>query len=115
MLSFRITSSGAYVTGEGFQVEYGMTVPTADADKVAWNSVAAYAQTTAGVAMEPTESPKVGITATSDPAPPTPPSGVLGTTGSEVPTVLIVVAVLAVATGTTLLILRRRRTNRQHA
>lgn len=117
VLSFRITSSGAYLTGEGFQVEYGMTVPTADADKIGWNSVAAYAQTTAGVAMEPTESPKVGITATADPAPPAQPGGgVLGTTGSELPIALIVVAVLAVATGTTLLILRhRRRTNRQHA
>jgi uncharacterized repeat protein (TIGR01451 family) len=43
-----------------------MSVPTVSKDLVAWNSVAAYAQTTSGVALLPTESPKVGITASDD-------------------------------------------------
>mgnify|MGYP001092773137 CR=1 FL=1 len=43
-----------------------MSVPAVSKDLVAWNSVAATAQTTGGVALLPTESPRVGITASDD-------------------------------------------------
>ena len=43
-----------------------MSVPTVSRDQIAWNSVAAFGRTVAGVALLPTESPKVGITASDD-------------------------------------------------
>ena len=66
VLAVRLVASGEYATGEGFTLGYRMSVPTVSKDLVAWNSVAAVAQTTAGVALLPTESPKVGITASDD-------------------------------------------------
>jgi uncharacterized repeat protein (TIGR01451 family) len=43
-----------------------MSVPTVSRDQIAWNSVAAFARTAAGIDLLPTESPKVGITASDD-------------------------------------------------
>jgi len=66
VLALRLVSTAAYETGEGFSLDFQMSVPTVDKDLIAWNSVAAFAQTTAGVDLLPTESPKVGITASDD-------------------------------------------------
>jgi len=66
VMAIRVVSSAEYLTGEGFSLEFQMSVPTIDKDSIAWNSVAAYGQTTGGVALLPTESPKVGITASDD-------------------------------------------------
>lgn len=66
VLAIRLVSTAAYDTGEGFTLDYGMSVPTVSKDLVAWNSVAAFARTTSGVELLPTESPKVGITASDD-------------------------------------------------
>lgn len=64
--AIRLISNSDYLTGEGFTVGFQMSVPTVDKDIIAWNSVAAFGQTTGGVALLPTESPKVGITASDD-------------------------------------------------
>jgi uncharacterized repeat protein (TIGR01451 family) len=66
VLAIRFVAAAEYDTGEGFTVGFRMSVPTVSKDLVAWNSVAAYAETTTGVALLPTESPKVGITASDD-------------------------------------------------
>lgn len=66
VLAIRFLAADEYDTGEGFTFGFRMSVPTVSKDLVAWNSVAAFAQTTAGVALLPTESPKVGITASDD-------------------------------------------------
>ncbi|MEO5533506.1 MAG: hypothetical protein ABIR17_00040 [Pseudolysinimonas sp.] len=66
VLAIRLVSSSQYLTGEGFGLGFQMSVPTVDADQVAWNSVAGYAQDLAGIGLEPTEPPKVGITASDD-------------------------------------------------
>ena len=66
VLAVRLASSAQYVTGEGFTFGFAMSVPTVSKDLIAWNSVAAYAQTTGGSALLPTESPRVGITASDD-------------------------------------------------
>jgi uncharacterized repeat protein (TIGR01451 family) len=63
VLAVRLVSAEEYQTGEGIELDFQMSVPTVDKDQVAWNSVAAFAQTTGGTALLPTESPKVGITA----------------------------------------------------
>lgn len=62
----RLVASDDYQTGEGLTLGYRMSVPTVSKDLIAWNSVAAYAGTTGGVELLPTESPKVGITASDD-------------------------------------------------
>ncbi|MBW8764612.1 MAG: DUF11 domain-containing protein, partial [Microbacterium sp.] len=61
--ALRITSTAQYATGEGIDVGFHESVPTVSKDEIAWNSVAAFAQTTSGAALLPAESPKVGITA----------------------------------------------------
>jgi len=61
--ALRITSTAPYATGEGIDIGFHESVPTVSKDQIAWNSVAAFAQTTTGAALLPTESPKVGITA----------------------------------------------------
>lgn len=66
VLAIRAVSTAEYVTGEGFSINFTMSVPAIDKDLIAWNSVAAFGQTTAGTALLPTESPKVGITASDD-------------------------------------------------
>ncbi|HWH98527.1 MAG TPA: DUF11 domain-containing protein, partial [Pseudolysinimonas sp.] len=66
VLAIRLVAADEYDTGEGFTLGYRMSVPTVSKDLIAWNSVAAFAQTTNGVALLPTESPKVGITAADD-------------------------------------------------
>ena len=66
VLALRLVSTAQYQTGEGFSLGFQMSVPTVSKDLIAWNSVAAFAQTTAGVALLPAESPKVGITASDD-------------------------------------------------
>ncbi len=66
VLSMRLVSSAQYATGEGFGIGFEMSVPTVEADQIAWNSVAGYAQDLAGIALEPAEPPKVGITASDD-------------------------------------------------
>jgi len=63
VMAIRVVSTRDFVTGEGVQLGYTMSVPTVDRDQVAWNSVASFARTTAGVALLPSEAPKVGITA----------------------------------------------------
>lgn len=63
VLAIRITSTTDYVTGQGFTLGYQTSIPTVSRDLIAWNSVAAFAETTAGVDLLPTESPRVGITA----------------------------------------------------
>jgi uncharacterized repeat protein (TIGR01451 family) len=66
VVAMRLVAAADYDTGEGFTLGYRMSVPTVSKDLIAWNSVAAFAQTTTGVALLPTESPKVGITASDD-------------------------------------------------
>ena len=66
VIAVRLIASDEYETGAGITLGYRMSVPTVSKDLIAWNSVAAYAQTTSGVALLPTESPKVGITASDD-------------------------------------------------
>lgn len=66
VMAIRLVSSAQYLTGEGFSLGFQMSVPTINKDLIAWNSVAAFGKTTAGVALLPTESPKVGITASDD-------------------------------------------------
>lgn len=66
VLALRLTSTASYVTGEGFSLGYRMSVPTVSKDLIAWNSVAAFARAIDGTALLPTESPKVGITASDD-------------------------------------------------
>jgi uncharacterized repeat protein (TIGR01451 family) len=66
VLAMRLVATAEYDTGDGFTLGYRMSVPTVSKDLIAWNSVAAFAQTTAGVTLLPTESPKVGITASDD-------------------------------------------------
>ena len=66
VLAIRLTTSGEYVTGQGFSIGFQMSVPTINKDLIAWNSAAAFGQTTDGIALLPTESPKVGITASDD-------------------------------------------------
>ena len=66
VIAVRLVASGEYETGDGIALGYRMSVPTVSQDLIAWNSVAAYAQTTGGTALLPTESPKVGITASDD-------------------------------------------------
>lgn len=66
VMAIRLVSAEEYITGTGFTLGFQMSVPTVDKDIVAWNSVAAFGQTTTGVALLPTESPKVGITASDD-------------------------------------------------
>ncbi len=61
--AIRITSTGAYATGAGISIGYRESVPTVSKDQIAWNSVAAFAETATGAALLPAESPKVGITA----------------------------------------------------
>lgn len=61
--AIRLQSGAEYSTGSGMEFGYTMSVPTVDKDLIAWNSVAAFAQTTGGTALLPTEAPKVGITA----------------------------------------------------
>lgn len=63
VLAMRITSTEEYPTGGGFTIGYQTSIPTVSKDLIAWNSVAAFAETTAGVDLLPTESPRVGITA----------------------------------------------------
>jgi uncharacterized repeat protein (TIGR01451 family) len=63
VMAIRITSTADYATGEGFTIGYQSSIPTVDRDLIAWNSVAAFAETTSGVDLLPTESPRVGITA----------------------------------------------------
>jgi uncharacterized repeat protein (TIGR01451 family) len=58
----RLVATGSYETGQGFELTFPMAIPSIDKDLVAWNTVAAYAQTTGGIALLPTESPRVGIT-----------------------------------------------------
>jgi uncharacterized repeat protein (TIGR01451 family) len=64
--AIRLVSTANYQTGEGLELGFQMSVPTVSKDLVAWNSVAAFAQTTGGVVLLPTESPKVGITASDE-------------------------------------------------
>ena len=66
VMAIRAVSTADYQTGEGFSLAVQMSVPTVDKDLIAWNSVAAFGQTTTGTALLPTESPKVGITASDD-------------------------------------------------
>ncbi|CAN5276976.1 hypothetical protein BH11ACT4_BH11ACT4_19940 [soil metagenome] len=66
VMAVRLVSSAQYLTGEGFSLGFRMSVPTINKDLIAWNSVAAFGKTTGGVALLPTESPKVGITASDD-------------------------------------------------
>ncbi len=66
VLAIRLVSAASYQTGEGFSLGFQMSVPTVDKDLIAWNSVAAFAKTAAGTDLLPTESPKVGITASDD-------------------------------------------------
>ncbi|MET0447321.1 MAG: DUF11 domain-containing protein [Aeromicrobium sp.] len=63
VMAIRLTSTAEYITGAGITLGFRMSVPTVDRDLVAWNSVAAFAQTTSGITLEPSEAPKVGITA----------------------------------------------------
>ncbi|MGV8885537.1 MAG: hypothetical protein ACOH1T_08130 [Microbacteriaceae bacterium] len=63
VMAIRLVSSANYLTGEGISVGFRMSVPSVDRDQIAWNSVAAFARTTSGVALLPSEAPKVGITA----------------------------------------------------
>ena len=63
VLAIRLVSTEEYITGDDLSLSYTMSVPTVDRDQVAWNSVASFAETTAGVALLPSEAPKVGITA----------------------------------------------------
>lgn len=60
--ALKYVSSESYQTGEGFSVSFFTAIPSIDKDMVAWNTVAAFAQTTGGLALLPTESPRVGIT-----------------------------------------------------
>ena len=64
--AIRLVSTASYQTGQGLSLGFQMSVPTVSKDLVAWNSVAAFAETTAGVDLLPTESPKVGITASNE-------------------------------------------------
>lgn len=66
VMAIRLVSTTEYVTGEGLSLGFQMSVPTVSRDQIAWNSVAAFARTSAGVDLLPTESPKVGITASDD-------------------------------------------------
>jgi uncharacterized repeat protein (TIGR01451 family) len=66
VMAVRLVSASQYVTGEGLSLGYQMSVPTVSRDQIAWNSVAAFGRTVAGVDLLPTESPKVGITASDD-------------------------------------------------
>jgi len=66
VVAIRLVSTAQYLTGEGLALGFQMSVPTVSRDQIAWNSVAAYGRTVAGVALLPTESPKVGITASDD-------------------------------------------------
>lgn len=66
VMAIRAIASPQYLTGEGFTLGFQMSVPTINKDLIAWNSVAAFGKTTAGVTLLPTESPKVGITASDD-------------------------------------------------
>lgn len=66
VLAVRLVSSASYPTGGGFDVGFRMSVPTVSKDQIAWNSVAAFARTDAGTALLPTESPRVGITASDE-------------------------------------------------
>jgi len=61
--ALRITSTASYETGQGISIGFQESVPTVSKDQIAWNSVAAFAETTTGAALLPAESPKVGITA----------------------------------------------------
>lgn len=61
--AIRVTSTAAYATGTGISIGYQESVPTVSKDQIAWNSVAAFAETTTGTSLLPAESPKVGITA----------------------------------------------------
>lgn len=60
--ALKYVSTESYQTGEGFSVSFFTAIPSIDKDMVAWNTVAAFAQTTGGLALLPTESPRVGIT-----------------------------------------------------
>ncbi|HXR44076.1 MAG TPA: DUF11 domain-containing protein, partial [Pseudolysinimonas sp.] len=61
--AIRLTASGEYATGDSISLGFRASVPTVSADQIAWNSVAAFARTSSGTALLPSESPKVGITA----------------------------------------------------
>ncbi len=61
--ALRVTSTAQYVTGTGIEIGFHASVPTVSKDQIAWNSAAAFAETTTGAALLPAESPKVGITA----------------------------------------------------
>ena len=63
VMAIRIVSTRDYITGDDLRLGYTMSVPTVDRDQIAWNSVASFARTTNGVALLPSEAPKVGITA----------------------------------------------------
>jgi uncharacterized repeat protein (TIGR01451 family)/fimbrial isopeptide formation D2 family protein len=63
VMALRIASTASYDTGQGIAIGFRESVPTVSKDQIAWNSVAAFAQTTGGAALLPAESPKVGITA----------------------------------------------------
>ena len=63
VMAIRLVSTADYITGDELRLGYTMSVPTVDRDQVAWNSVASFAETTDGVALLPSEAPKVGITA----------------------------------------------------
>jgi uncharacterized repeat protein (TIGR01451 family) len=76
--SLRFASTGTYAPGAGFTVEFGVDLPRADVNDVAWNSAASDAETTAGVKLAPAEPPKVGITAPAALVTPT-----IGTAASE--------------------------------
>jgi uncharacterized repeat protein (TIGR01451 family) len=66
VLAVRLVSSASYLTGGGFEFGFRMSVPTVSKDLIAWNSVAAFARTDSGIDLLPTESPRVGITASDD-------------------------------------------------
>ena len=66
VLAIRLVSTAEYETGAGLSLAFQMGVPAVSRDQIAWNSVAAFARTVAGVDLLPTESPKVGITASDD-------------------------------------------------
>ena len=109
MQAVRLVSNGDYDTGEGFALGFRMSVPAVAADEVAWNSVAAFARTTGGVDLLPTESPKVGITATEDPSPAPGGPAALGATGAVVPPWVLPGAVVAIGGGVVAVALARRR------
>ena len=63
--SLRLTASGSYESGQGFSLAFRMSVPDLDSSgPIAWNNTTShawYAAPNGPIALEPTESPMVGL------------------------------------------------------